>query len=72
MAETIVSIDDREPRISPAEDTSRCVLIPEILGSKEVVIFNFCMERIRRNIVNSLSTIEIVHESVSFHSGGLP
>lgn len=72
MAEAIVSIDDREPRISPAENPSRCVLIPEIFGSKEVIIFNFCVERVRRNIVNSLSAIEVMHESVSLHSGGLP
>jgi hypothetical protein len=40
--------------------------IPKIFGYEKVIVFYLCMERIRGNVENRLSTLEIMEISKRF------
>lgn len=72
LAEGLVRIDDGELGSLPAQLASAHVEVPDGLGNKEVVVLDFSVEVVGRDVEEGLTSVEVEVDAVALGDGGLP
>jgi hypothetical protein len=72
FAEGFVRVDHCEARSFPAQLPSAHMQIPYGFRHEKIIVLNFSIEILRRNVKNSVSSVEIQMHSVALGNGSLP
>jgi hypothetical protein len=70
--EGFVSVDNGEAACVPTDLTVLSVPVPKRFSDKKVVVFNLSSERGRRNVEESVSSVEVVEIPRHLVAGNLP
>lgn len=72
LAESLVRVDNSKLRSLPAQLASAHVEVPDSLRNEEVVVLNFSVEVVGRDVEESLTSVEVKMDAVALGDGGLP